>query len=783
MAEWKSEVHKIAPASFLGLGVIALFGDVICSGTTLCGSDFLVYFYPIKRFIFDHVWATGSIPLWNPYVFSGTPIIANIQASMFYPLGFLYYLIAPDRAYLYSTILHCILAALFMYVFVRSLGVSRSGAFLSGSIFALNGYFIAHIYAGHLSFVQNYIWIPLVFFFAVKIGDRNLKYAIAGGLVFGVQVLGGFPQLAFYSLLAILLLSLYRCCSKWSQQGLRAVARICVATLLLSLVGFLVAAIQLMPTYEFSRLSTRAGGVDYEFATMDSFPPTHLLTFLFPLLFGSPVDGTYWINNPPWQFWEYCGYIGISSLALILVASRKLVRDRTGRFFLLLSAAALFLSLGKYNPLYPLIYRLPGFNSFRIPAQILFLYVFSFSVLSGMAIDRLNDAGMLSERGSRVLAILLFVCLPLVIGVYLFPEILSGLIRAHIETLRIDGKHLTRIISIIGGSVFSSYCILFVFSLCWFLKSKGSLPRGIIKGIWIGLVVVDLWAFVSPMVKNVDIGGLKRQAEELPQVITGPASGRTVINGRCFIENTGLWYGFHDIQGYDPLILRRYMEYINKSQGLPPDNKVVNLHYVRDVANPLIRMLNLQYVVDCEASAVRVLEDPGPRCRVVHQAIVLSPDNILDMLSNQDRFDPLKAVILEDMSARVEISVSGSMQPDNSTCRITGYEPDRIDLSCRMKSAGYLILSEINYPGWQAYVDGEERTVLTGNYLFRTIYLEPGNHEVTFVFKPSSFRIGAAISMASVVGIVIFLLVSSLRKRRDHQGGGPLTRFKTNDRS
>ena len=208
---------------------------------------------------------------------------------MFYPLGFLYYLLPTDSAYLYSTILHCMLGAVFMYMFMGSLGCSKAGAFLSGFLFVFNGYFMAHLYAGHLSFVQNYIWIPLIFLFAVRFMEtRLLRHAVLGGLILGIQILGGFPQIAFYTILAILLLCFYFACLDIRIRRFSHIFKMSSGTLLLILIGFSLAAVQLLPTYEFTQLSTRAGGVDYGFATMDSLPPKNLLTFLFPLLFGSP---------------------------------------------------------------------------------------------------------------------------------------------------------------------------------------------------------------------------------------------------------------------------------------------------------------------------------------------------------------------------------------------------------------------------------------------------------------------------------------------------------------
>ena len=145
--------------------VIIFFIKVLFSDKSLYGSDFILQFYPWKKFIFDQIRSSGSLPFWNPFLLAGTPFISNIQASMFYPLGFLYYFIHPELAYVYSTILHIILGSIFMYVFMRSLSISKLGSFLSAFIFIFNGYFMGHLYAGHLSFVQNYIWIPLIFFF------------------------------------------------------------------------------------------------------------------------------------------------------------------------------------------------------------------------------------------------------------------------------------------------------------------------------------------------------------------------------------------------------------------------------------------------------------------------------------------------------------------------------------------------------------------------------------------------------------------------------------------
>jgi len=766
MTEPEQKVRDLTAISFLVAVVVAFFAKIICSKETLYGSDFLYYFYPAKRFIYDFFCTNGSVPFWNPHLFSGAPLIANMQTSMFYPLGFLYYLMPTDAAYLYSTLLHCSLGAVLMYLFVRSTRISRLGSFLSGFIFVFNGYFIAHIYAGHLSFVQNYIWIPLVFLFARKFMEtRELKHAVAGGLVLGIQILGGFPQIAFYTILSVLLLSFYSCCLNFKKHGLPYLFKISGGTFLLLAFGFLLSAIQLLPTYEFTGLSTRAGGVGYEFATMDSLPPRNLLTFVFPLLFGSPVDGTYWISDRTWGFWEYCAYAGIAAMAAIVMVIKKLVRDRMGLFFVLLALTALFLALGQYNPVYPLIYRLPGFDSFRVPAQILFLYVFSISVLIGKAVDILKATDMFQKNANRIVIVILFFCLPLVIGSYAFPEAFGGIISKHLGPFDMDSERLGLIVSVVSCSIFFTYCIFFVFSVCWYLRRKGSISPGMFTGMLMGLCMIDLGSFAFPLIRTFDIRGLLQEGELLSPIIGDSQASRGVILGRCFIKNAGLWYGFQDIQGYDPLVLRRYMEYINRSQGLPPDNRVVNLHYIRDVNNPLIRMLNLKYVVDCQARQIRAYDGFMPRCWIVHHTVEKEKDQILDFMMGRN-FHPLTMVVFEkDQSAVTAVSVVSDPVSAGESCQIVSYANTAIHAQVRMNAPGFLVLSEIQYPGWQVYVDGKKKKILTGNYLFRAVHLEPGNHRVRFIFNPVSFRLGTYISVVSIVTAIILIFLS-YRKRK-----------------
>jgi uncharacterized membrane protein YfhO len=85
------------------------------------------------------------------------------------------------------------------------------------------------------------------------------------------------------------------------------------------------------------------------------------------------------------------------------------------------------------------------------------------------------------------------------------------------------------------------------------------------------------------------------------------------------------------------------------------------------------------------------------------------------------------------------------------------------------EKTGYLVLSEVYYPGWQATVDGKEVPIRRGNYLFRVIPIEKGEHEVTLRFVSWPFRVGGMISLATLISAASVLSLLR-RRRRDIQG-------------
>jgi hypothetical protein len=764
----KNKTKDVLVIMVFALGVLLFFQRFLLSRESLYGADFTLYFFPLKKFIHDHLLETGSLPFWNIYQFSGTPLIANIQASLFYPLGFLYYLLTPERAYVYSTIMHVMLGGIFMYGFMRALSVSASASFASAVVFSFNGFFMGHLYAGHLTFVQNYVWIPFIFYLVMRFSrERLLVYALCGGLLLGIQILGGFPQIAFYTILSSCLYLVFSSAIFLRLGAHKDISIVGLGIMIFLLLGFCVAAIQVFPTLQFTALSTRAGGVTYEMATYDSLNPKEVLAFIIPDIFGNAVDETYWRSPEVWHFWESCGYIGILPLLLALVKTRDRELRRFRFFFGMLAGLALFLALGKYNPLYPLVYRLPGFHSFRVPAQSIFLYVFAMAALAGIGMHQLTEDAWRLNKGLGLLfiGIGVLLCL-LVVGVHFFPFRFFLVFFKNFSEGPVTHANMASLYQRVSSSVDRS-AVLFFVSLLLLLASKNKPSLRSHLNILAPLIIaVDLFVFGSQFAETVKISTPPEKERAIAELPKDPVQGRVITTGEFFGANDGLRYKFPSILGYDPLLMRRYVYYILSSQGYPPNDHVVNLGSLSQPESKLLKLLHVKKIF--LSGAVKDLDNELPYANIVSSVVIKGPEEILPFLKS-DQFDPRRMVVLEQIEDRKN-SWEHATDPLVWDCSVLDYRCGLISMKASVNHPGYLVLSEIYYPGWYATVDGKKAEILRGNYMFRVIPLEKGVHEIRLKFISWPFRIGALVSLLAII-VSAWAVMGRARKTGDAGAG------------
>ncbi|MBX9687736.1 MAG: YfhO family protein, partial [Candidatus Obscuribacterales bacterium] len=107
-------------------------------------------------------------------------------------------------------------------------------------------------------------------------------------------------------------------------------------------------------------------------------------------------------------------------------------------------------------------------------------------------------------------------------------------------------------------------------------------------------------------------------------------------------------------------------------------------------------------------------------------------------------------------------------QSSSSYQRVESFQcpdPNSIKIICDKKSEGYLVLTDVYYPGWQVYVDGEKAEIERANFAFRAVKLSAGKHELRFEYEPLSFRAACILFLLGLISAVFFSLLKNRRSK------------------
>lgn len=285
--------------------------------------DSMAQFYP-WRLLLHRAAREGRLPLWNPHQFCGYPFVGNGQSALFYPPNWLYLVVHPNLGLGLSAALHYFLAGLFVFGLARCWGLGRLPALFAALAFTYGGFMVAWIELPTL--VNSLVWLPLAWW-GLEVICRSAAPAssasprvgllmLAGAL--GLALLAGHLQIAAYVWIFAALYAAARL-PALLRFGARVAGRALGLTLAAVALAGLLAAVQVLPTLELGRYSTRGAGgpsaAGFAFHHERALQPVELLTLLAPDLFGSPVSGDY----QGISYSEHCGFVGAVTVALLFV--------------------------------------------------------------------------------------------------------------------------------------------------------------------------------------------------------------------------------------------------------------------------------------------------------------------------------------------------------------------------------------------------------------------------------------------------------------------------------
>ena len=152
-----------------------------------------------------------------------------------------------------------------------------------------------------------------------------------------------------------------------------------------------------------------------------------------------------------------------------------------------------------------------------------------------------------------------------------------------------------------------------------------------------------------------------------------------------------------------------------------------------------------------------------PRLRLVGGAVLLDPTNTLNDLCSE-KFNPRERVYLPPEAAD-QIRADGTAHGKVLAAQVSA---QRVEATVESDGTILVTLAHANYPGWRGMVDGRPAALWTANYGFQALEVPAGHHEVRVVFQSRSFELGAVISLASLLAMLVsdFALSQSARRTR-----------------
>jgi hypothetical protein len=771
----------------LCLGLLLLLtvfaGGRLVIGGTIVGQDSATQFYPWYSYLGERL-RSFQIPEWTPAQFGGSPFAADPQSGWTYLPAMLLFSILPltlaVNAYLLS---HLALAGFSTYALARVLGIGPLGALGAAVAYELSGL----VYGRSVCCPAQYqvaAWMPLLLLGAEialwRIGwSSRVRWWGVSGLALSQILASWLGQVSYYALLVLGVYLAYRTLIDPPQEAARK-ARYRIQAFALNsgailTVGFGLAAAGIIPRLEYNGLSNVAGGV---YRGEQSYAA---------VVGGWVVDATGLRDLGQSLYYPGGAVLALGLMAIVLARGRYATP-----YFLIIGCAAMILASDNRTPLHAVLYLvLPHFEVLHShwPERIAIVVYLAPAMLAGATVDALPS--WLRHR-RRLSAAAILPSLVIVIAAIRWRP-----------NQPVPWEALSAALLVIA----------LVVAVTWVGRSRLSrlAPAGLLIVVTADLLVAGpriMAAAPYGGFHRLDLGDYyeasgavhflqERQKEEpvryfgYDPAIQATADGREVLYRDQFaqqdaealiVNNRATVFGLQDLQGYNPVQLQRFVDYMTALNGQSQEYHDANV-LASGLDSPLLDLMNVRYIVipatippgrDDLAGLittypvvyrdadVQIVERTSalPRAWIVHAARQAEPQESLTLLAT-GMVDPRETALLESAPPELE------RPSDPSADRVTmlEYQPESITLRVSTSAAGLLVLSDINYPGWQVFIDGKPADAYGADYLFRAVAVTPGEHIVEWRYQTRATILGLAVSVTTFVGLVALAAVPVWTRR------------------
>lgn len=379
-------------APFVVFGLPQLGGRVF-----LDGDNFLQNF-PLRALV-GHDLHHGLLPLWNPYLFSGTPLLGGFNAGAGYPTTWLMAVLPLTTAWTLNMAVAYDLAVVGMYLFLRRQPLGSTAATFGAATFAFAGYMSGQIV--HIDLIEGAAWLPwtllAVHQLTGPVPDEGAAADRSGGphsvrawvallaVTVGLAILTGGAEAIIDSavLVGIYWVARLITSGRVARTGLRSLASSVASVLTGVTLGVALGAAQWVPGLAFQSQSQRAS-ISYGFFATGSLPTRVLPLLASPFVLGTNQDQPGYYAGP-YNFPEVTGYVGILALiagcTLLIRRWRRRPEARHWLVWYVVLGVGLLSALGTQTPFGHVLYLLPLIKNERLLNRNLLLVDFALASL------------------------------------------------------------------------------------------------------------------------------------------------------------------------------------------------------------------------------------------------------------------------------------------------------------------------------------------------------------------------------------------------------------------
>ncbi|HUX59154.1 MAG TPA: YfhO family protein [Bacteroidales bacterium] len=787
--------HLIAVILFIVIS-FAYFYPVL-EGKVLKANDSMVSRINSKE-IQDFRVKNEREPLWTNSIFSGMPAYL---ISTLYPGNLIKHVDNLLRTFKMPVSV-LFLSMVGFYFMLLLFGVNPWLAITGALAFSLSSFFFQILGAGHNTQAIALAYMaPMIGGIYYAYRHDALKGALFTAFFLALEIQANHPQITYYALLCLLVFGIVEFVYSFKNKTLVKFFKTSALLIIPFVIAIGINFASLYSVYEYGKYSIRGksdlthenenitAGLDKDYITYWSYGVDETFNLLIPNYKGGsskPFDRdseTYKALSQrnaqaeAYQFQKYWGtqpgtdgphYVGAIVLFLF-VLGLILVKGPEKWWLLAATILSIMLAWGKnFMPFSDLfIDYFPGYNKFRAVTMTLVIAQFCIPLLGFLALrDVFNGTTSKSEiiKSLKIAFgitggfLVLILIIPGIAGSFLsqnesaLPEWLkSALIADRKDLLKSDSFRSLVFIILSTGLIVA------------FISDK--LQKGYTILLMAILILLDLWTvdkrylnadrFVRPSIIQKSFTPTAADA-----FILKDTSINRVLNlaTSTFNDNSPTSYFHKSIGGYHGAKLKRYQELIDtaliRNFALIQDAKsIADLQSIINNSQAL-NMLNTKYVIYNPDAPPMINEDALGNAWFVEKPLMV--ENANKEISAINYFDPSNEAVINN-AFKDQVTHSFYPVSENEKIELISYQPDELHYKYTAQEEKLVIFSEIYYPaGWKSYIDGKESKYFSADFILRGMVVPAGDHEIKFVFAPSSYIVGNKISLASSV-LLIFL--------------------------